>query len=57
MRGKDFWSIPIAQGDLRNAIFRLLIDRRIITPEDARHLADGAFDIVSHHRHALQQSR
>jgi len=56
-RKKDFWSIPVAQGDLCNAIFRLLIDRRIIAPEDARHLADGAFDIVSHHRHALQRSR
>ncbi len=57
VRKKDFWSIQVAQGDLRNAIFRLLIDRDITAPEDAGHLADGAFDIVSHHRHALQRSR
>lgn len=56
-RKKDFWSIPVAQGDLRNAIFRLLIDRDITAPEDAEYLADGAFDVVSHHRHALQRSR
>jgi len=37
--------------------FRLVVDRRITAPEDAGHLADGAFDIVSHHRHALQRSR
>ncbi|MGH4017734.1 MAG: type I restriction endonuclease subunit R, partial [Pseudonocardiaceae bacterium] len=56
-RKKDFWSIPVAQNDLRNAIFRLLIDHGITAPEDAGHLADGVFDIVSHHRHALQRTR
>lgn len=56
-RKKDFWSIPVAQGDLRNAIFRVLVNRRLTIPEDARHLADGLFDIVSHHRHALQRTR
>ncbi|GAA4552750.1 type I restriction endonuclease subunit R [Amycolatopsis samaneae] len=53
-RKKDFWSIPVAQNDLRNAFFRALVDRRITAPEDARHLADSLFDIVSHHRHALR---
>lgn len=52
-RKKDFWAIPVAQNDLRSAIFRLLVNRRLTVPEEARHLADSLFDIVSHHRHAL----
>jgi hypothetical protein len=55
-RKKDFWSIPVAQRDLRTDILRLLIDREVAAPTEARHLADSLLDIVSHHRYALRRS-
>lgn len=54
-RKKDFWSIPVAQRDLRTDILRLLINREVAAPTEARYLADSLLDIVSHHRHALRR--
>ncbi|MER6076981.1 HsdR family type I site-specific deoxyribonuclease [Streptomyces sp. NPDC001833] len=52
-RKRDFWSNAVHQDDLRKAIVRLLISYRVTGHRDARHLADGLFDIVRHHRHSL----
>ncbi|WP_371644365.1 HsdR family type I site-specific deoxyribonuclease [Streptomyces sp. NBC_00597] len=54
-RKKDFWINAVYQDDLRKAIVRLLIRYQVTEPRDARHVADGLFDIVRHHRHTLQR--
>ncbi|MEU9484483.1 HsdR family type I site-specific deoxyribonuclease [Streptomyces decoyicus] len=55
VRKKNFWSNPVAQGDLRAAVFRLLIDLDVADPSEVDHLADSLLDILGHHRHALQR--
>lgn len=56
VRKKNFWSNPVAQGDLRAAVFRLLIDLEVADPAQVDHLADSLLDVLGHHRHALQRS-
>ncbi|MCZ4120802.1 type I restriction endonuclease subunit R [Streptomyces sp. H39-S7] len=56
VRKKNFWSNPVAQGDLRAAIFRLLINLDVAEPSQVDHLADSLLDILGHHRQALQRS-
>ncbi|MFD6587347.1 type I restriction endonuclease subunit R [Streptomyces anulatus] len=56
VRKKNFWSNPVAQGDLRSAVFRLLIDLDVANPSQVDHLADSMLDILGHHRYALQRS-
>lgn len=56
VRKKNFWSNPVAQGDLRAAVFRLVIDLGVADPSQVDHLADSLLDILGHHRHSLQRS-
>ncbi|MFE7588029.1 type I restriction endonuclease subunit R [Kitasatospora sp. NPDC057512] len=56
VRKKNFWANPVAQRDLRAAIFRFLIDLDVADPAQVDHLADSLLDILGHHRHALQRS-
>ncbi|MFI6580236.1 type I restriction endonuclease subunit R [Embleya sp. NPDC050493] len=56
VRKKNFWFNPVAQGDLRAAVFRVLIDLHAAEPSHVDHLADSLLDILGHHRHSLQRS-
>jgi type I restriction enzyme R subunit len=56
VRKKNFWSNPVAQSDLRTAVFRLLVDLDVADPSQVGHLADSLLDILGHHRNALHRS-